>query len=115
MSVRGVGSAIRRIEGIYERRRQAALAISRQYALKAIAYFQKQQENNRYWINETDQAMNRMFTKAFLDLNSTGWFMAHGVDYGVYLELANNRKNQAIKPVIDTFKEAYLHDIQSLF
>jgi hypothetical protein len=36
--------------------------------------------------------------------------MAHGVQYGVYLELANNRKHQAIRPMIMSRLSAFTGD-----
>ncbi len=41
-----------------------------------------------------------MFTKAFIDGDEIGFLLAHGVDYGVYLELANDRAYEVIRPVI---------------
>ncbi len=44
-----------------------------------------------------------------------GWFMAHGVEYGIDLELGNNGRNEAIKPVIDHFKADFFADIRKIY
>ena len=104
-----------RIATIYLRRRAQIFAISLRYAALAIAYFRSQQAGNRYWVNQTNQAKDRMFTDAFQDDDVIGWFMAHGVQYGVYLELANDRQNEAIRPVIQRYAGRFFRDVRSLY
>ena len=104
-----------RISTLYQRRKAAVYGISLQYAGYAIAYFRQQQSSGRYWKNQTNQAKDRMFTDAFIQGEIIGWFMAHGVQYGVYLELANNRKHEAIRPVIQRFAGRFFRDVKALY
>ena len=69
----------------------------------------------RWWYNQTAQAATRMFARAFRDGKDYGWFIAHGVDYGVYLTLANDRQNDALTPIINRFAGRYLNDVKKLF
>jgi hypothetical protein len=97
-----------KIKTIYERRRAYLYALSLAYAGHAIRRFRAQQpavsgERGKYWTNRTAQAAARMFTRAFMDGDSVGWRMSHGVKYGVYLELANNRRGEAIRPIVEAF------------
>lgn len=44
-----------------------------------------------------------------------GWFAAHGVDYGLYLELANDKRNAALLPTIKRFAGRYLGDVKRIY
>ncbi len=111
----GVEDVQRNIERIYARKKAACYAIAQEYALKAIRYFRDQQSQGKYWDNQTGQAMDGMFTQAYVEDEILGWFMAHGVEYGIDLELGNNGRNQAIKPVLDEFREPFLQAIRGVF
>lgn len=105
----------RNISGIYERRRVAAYAISLEFAAIALNYFRAVQSGNKFWENQTNQAMNLFFTKAFKRGNVLGWLAAHGISYGVYLELANDRRHEAIRPVIQRFAGRFFNAVKELY
>ena len=116
MSVAGdVGRVSRRIRSIYERRRLAVYALSLSYAARALNYFRQNQDNNAYWVNRTYQARDRVFADAQIEGDIVSWFIAHGVDYGVYLELANNRKSEALRPTIVHFFDDFKKDLERLY
>ena len=56
-----------------------------------------------------------MFARAFKDQEEIGWFLSHGQDYGVYLELANDRKSEAIRPIIIELLPKFLREINKLY
>lgn len=85
----------------YERKRVLLFALSLDYAGRVINDFRQLQENAEFfWENQTDQALKTMFTKAYQDDDEIGFFMSHMKIYGIYLELANDRQNEAIRPMI---------------
>jgi len=91
----------RNILSQYDRKRIKLYALSLDYAGRVINDFRQLQENAEFfWNNQTDEAMKTMFTRAFQDDNEVGFFMAHTKIYGIYLELANDRQNEAIRPII---------------
>jgi hypothetical protein len=102
-------------------RRVAMLeALNRYYAVQAINYFLSVQPPGidipgKFWDNKTAQAATRMFANSFREGNDYGWFISHGVDYGVYLELANDRKHQALWPIIKRFSSRYFADVKKIF
>ena len=53
-----------------------------------------------------------MFAKAFQDANSIGFFLSHGKSYGVYLELANDRKFEVIRPIIQSLAPEFIKAIK---
>jgi hypothetical protein len=110
--VKKVSVEIRRI---YRRREVIAFALASSLAIRAINLFRKNQSNNKYWINRTSQALNRAFSDAFKDSKSIGFFLAHGVKYGVYLELANDRKHEALRPIISGLAIKFVKDLKFLY
>jgi len=115
-----ISKVVGRIRGIYDRRRAYLYALSLSYAAAAIQRFRAQQPavsgmRGEYWTNQTGQAAARMFTRAFMDGDSVGWRMSHGIDYGVYLELANNRRNEAIRPLVEAYAMAMIAAVRRHF
>ncbi len=104
-----------KIPHLYNRKRTSVYAICLHYAAKALNYFRQKQAADEFWTNQTNQARDRMFTGAIKEVDVIGWFMAHGVEYGIDLELGNNGKNEAIKPVIDNFKDDFFADIGKIY
>ena len=102
MSTAGdVGKVKRNIFSAYEKKRIKLYALSLDYAGRVINDFrQLQTDAEFFWENQTDEAMKTMFTKAYQDKNEVGFFMSHMKIYGIYLELANDRQNEAIRPII---------------
>ena len=102
------------IKTIYDRKRAALYALALKYAGEAINFFRKEQAQGTYWTNRTSQAKDRMFTNAFIEDNVIGWFMAHGVEYGPYLEKANNGIHEAIRPIMIEFGLKFIKDAREI-
>lgn len=116
----GVDKVTQNIKAIYERRRAAVYALCLEYAARALEWFHDiqppiQDSFGAFWRNQTAQASNRMITDAFIQGDIIGWFMAHTVEYGPYLELSNNRQNEAIRPVVNHFAGFFFEDIRKLY
>lgn len=95
-------------------------ALNRYYATLVLNYFLIQQppslmQKGKYWFNRTSQAAARVFSDSFKEFGKSGFFLAHGVDYGVYLELANNRKHSVLFPIIKKFAGRYFQDVKRIF
>lgn len=78
-----------------------------QYALflaeEAVQEMQTRQATNEFWNNETKQAWLTLFGDAFSEPNVVGFFLAHHMEYGVFLELANDRQNAVLVPTIEKY------------
>lgn len=108
------------IKNIFKSRKESLYALSLYYAALAINYFRsvqppKPDSQGLFWHNRTGQAAARMFTEAFQKSNYVGWLMAHGVQYGTYLELCNDRRDAAINPVMGIYTQYYLFDANNLY
>jgi hypothetical protein len=112
MSASEVG---KRVTEIFERRKAAAYALCLAYAARALAVFREQQHEELFWQNQTGQAYARVFASTFLDEDAMGWQLAHGVQYGVYLELANDRRHEALRPVVEYLLEPFMKDLRELY
>ena len=102
------------IANIYELKKVKLYALSVSYAARAVNMFKSFQDGNVFWDNQTDDALKRMFAKAFIDGNEIGFFLSHGVEYGIYLELANDRQNEAIKPIIEILAPQFFREARAL-
>ena len=69
----------------FEIRKAKVFALSLSYAGRAINEFRAAQDGDRFWENQTHTAANRMFSNAFIEGEVVGWFLSHGIFYGVYL------------------------------
>jgi len=113
----------RNIVDIYKRREASVYALCLEYSGRALNLFRERQsspapnrpEGGKYWENQTTDAMALMFADAFIQGNDIGWFMAHGAPYGVYLELANDGQNAAIKPIIIELLPEFNADLKRIY
>jgi len=119
------------LDAIFERKRAAVLALCLAYAGQILAEFRVQQlvgpgggswidryngrGAGRYWNNQTESAAKTVFADAFIDGEDIGFFIAHMMDYGVYLELANDRRHEALRPLIEQFFPAFKRDLAALY
>lgn len=110
-----LNSVKKNITDEFSRRRAAVYALALKWATAAIREFRGRQANNYYWNNQTTIAYRTMFTTGFIDGDEIGFLMAHAISYGVYLELANNGRNQAIRPIMNAFAIFFTSDVRRLY
>ena len=70
------------------------------YGETAAAMLQGEAQMSRTWTDRTSHAVQRI--KGYCIRTDTGIriYLAHGVDYGVYLEFANGKKYAVIYPTL---------------
>jgi hypothetical protein len=104
---------------IFERRKAAAIALCLNYAGLILAEFRKFQADQggmaHYWDNQTETAARTVFSDAIIEDDEIGFFIAHFVEYGVYLELANDRKNEALRLLIQSFYPKFKADLALIY
>lgn len=118
MSVKqGFSLVTKNIYSITDRRIVASYALCVAYASYALKEFRTNQDLNKFWTNQTYTAEKEMFGDAFSEdgNNIIGWFMAHGAEYGVYLELANDRKYAAIWPIVLKYSYMFKKDLAKIW
>ena len=103
------------VKAIYDRRRAAAIALCLYYAGLSLQAFQQFQASNKFWNNQTKIAYDTVFSDAINAEAFIGFFLAHLQEYGVYLELANDRKNEALKPMVMRFYSRFIRDLEAIY
>jgi len=88
----------------------ALYALAQQTALEAI----NEAKHNAPWEDQTTTARAQLFTTAYRSDEAVGFFLAHGVQYGVYLELANDRKYEILRPTIRAFGQQFYIGVRRL-
>lgn len=115
MSVSGVSELKRNIANIYQRKRTATIALCEEYGAMALKRFQDKQANNEFWNNQTYTAKNTVFYGTLSEKDFVGFFLAHAVEYGVYLEQANGFKNAALVPTVMAFYARFDKDLKEIW
>lgn len=108
------------IAAIYKRRKNALIARSYQYAGFALQTFRQNQPSGpgvkgKYWNNQTSVAADTVFSDVIIDRGVIGFFLAHGVEYGPVIELPNDRKHEALRPIVFALANRYYKDIKKDF
>lgn len=120
MAVKGVDKVVKNIRSIYDRKKAATYALCLETAQRAIDFFWQNQppvpnSPGKYWHNITGQASARMHTEANITATFINWSMGHGVDYGVALELVDDGRREAIRPVIMHFLPGFKKDLEKIW
>lgn len=86
--------------GVNDRFKSKAMAALRMYAETAAVDLEAYMKRNRKWTDRTGSAKARL--SASVDEVSNGFLiaLAHGVEYGIWLELANEKQYAIIQPTI---------------
>lgn len=111
----GVQEVKKNIQEIVDKRIVASLAVCEWYTGYAITLFRKFQSMNAFWTNRTGTAYARVFADILSTTDEIGWFIAHAVEYGVYLELANDRKHEALRPIVNDLYAEFMRDIKAIW
>lgn len=107
------------IDAAFKRRKAQLYQLAIRFAADALNYFRALQPPGRgvegkFWTNQTNQAEENMIAQAFQEMASIGWTFGHGIEYGVYLELANNGKHAAIRTIMSVFASKFIKAAKEL-
>lgn len=91
-----LGNMKRNLERIPDRVEEALYG----YGETAAALLQGEAQRNRPWIDRTGHARQRIKGYCVRTENGVRIYLAHGVDYGVYLEFAHEKKYAIIYPTL---------------
>lgn len=88
----------------------ALYALAQGVALEAL----NSAKESAPWNDQTTSARRLLFAEAFQEDKAVGFFVAHGVQYGVYLELSNDRKNEILRPTVEEYGAKYLIGVRRI-
>ena len=103
------------ISEIYKKKEVAAYALCTYYAGLCLQRFRQKQAQNAFWNNQTNYAYNGVYSHADITKEYVGFFMAHIAEYGIELELKNNRKHESLNPTIAAFYSRFIRDVERLY
>lgn len=106
---------VKNINLIFEKRKASLIGLCHQYAAEALKTFNLAQGDNFFWNNQSFQAKDSVFTGVLQESDFIGFFIAHGKEWGVYLELANDRQNEALRPIINAMFPDFIKDVKKIY
>lgn len=110
------GAVAANVEAIFQKKLATLYALAKRLALECVQEAQQRQlGGNEFWNNETKTAVRTLFGDAFQDDVAVGFFLAHFIEYGIYLELANDRQNAILVPMIEKYALLYKLGAQEIF
>jgi hypothetical protein len=70
--------------------------------------------SNAPWIDRTGNARQTLHTAVSAMTNEITLYLAHGVTYGVYLELRHSGRYSVIGPALDEFAPVIWNDVKAM-
>lgn len=84
------------------------------YATEGAKKFENYAKTNRKWVDRTGHARQRLVGWVEVLSDKVRIHIGHGVDYGVYLELCNNRRYEILQPTINACSGEVLQGFSEL-
>jgi hypothetical protein len=97
---------------LFEGRVDAAIRMYGDTSAKKLESYAKR---NRKWTDRTADARNRLKGSVYKVTKGYQLELAHGVDYGIWLELANEKNYAIIEPTIRLKSPEILRGLNRLF
>ena len=86
----------------------------RMFAETQAKVLEKDMKENRPWTDRTGDARKRLTCKVESTKRAYVLVLAHGVDYGIWLELANEGKYNIIQRTVDLESAYIMRDFEGL-
>lgn len=101
---------LKRLENA-ETKSQVAIKMFSQEGAKKFENYAK---NNRPWTDRTGHARQRLVGWVEMFSNKVRIHIGHGVDYGVYLELAHENRYAILQPTVNALSKEVLEGFKEL-
>ena len=85
------------------------------YAGYFLQRFRQKQAQDVFWNNQTGTAYASVSSGVERIQGELVAYLMSQVDYGLYLELANNRKHEALRPTVMAFYSRFFKDAEKIF
>lgn len=92
---------------------KAQVAI-KMFATEGAKKFENYAKKNRPWTDRTGHARQRLVGWVEMLSNRVRIHIGHGVDYGVYLELANEKRYAILQPTVNALSNEVLEGYKDL-
>lgn len=84
------------------------------FAQEGAKKFENYAKNNRPWTDRTGHARQRLVGWVEMFSNKVRIHIGHGVDYGVYLELAHEKRYAILQPTVNALSKEILEGFKEL-
>jgi len=120
IKIENIAGVQARIRDIYGAKAVAAKALCRKYATDAVKTVRanqglEQDAVGRFWTNRTSLAIKGIQGFVDGDTHWVGWGLLHTMEYGRWLELANNRRHAALEPTVRMLFPYFMDDIRKIY
>lgn len=85
------------------------------YAKTKAETYKAQMKMKRPWTDRTNMAKTMLDANVVDSPGKITLVLSHGVEYGVWLELAHNKRYAILKPTIDSEANSYFAGMNNLF
>jgi hypothetical protein len=92
---------------------KAEIAV-KMYAQEGAKVFENYAKNNRRWQDQTGHARQRLVGWVERNKKNVRIYIGHGVDYGLYLELAHEKKYAILKETVEKKGQEVLKGFQNM-
>jgi hypothetical protein len=103
------------IKGIEFKLRMKLGDLCKYYAGKALKNFQDKQVHNAFWQNQTGNLFGNADSGEWITKEFSGFYLYLKEHYGVYVELANDRKHEAIRPTVMALYSDFMRDVEKIY
>ena len=115
----GITAVKHNIDAAFGRRKAAATLLCRKYARLAESTLKNSQGNaqgeGQFWTNQTSNAINTVFGFTEDHGDSVAFGIAHRMEYGYYLEFANNRKHAALGKTLRVLVPFFMDEVRKVY
>lgn len=84
------------------------------FAQEGAKKFQNYAKQNKPWVDRTGHARQRLIGWVEKFPNKYHINIGHGVDYGIYLELCNERRYAILQPTVNAYSQEVLDGYKEL-
>lgn len=93
---------------------QRAMATVKMFAETQAKVLEKDAKEQAKWTDRTGHARARLTGYTEEEENKIRIVLSHGVDYGIWLELANEKRYAIVKPIIELEAPFIMRDFENL-
>lgn len=105
----------RTLKDLYVSKLNQMNALCKYYAGLSLQRFRQKQKQNAFWTNQTGSLFNNAFSDSEITREFIGFYLSLTEDYGLYVELANNRKHEAVRPTVMAFYSRFMRDVEKIY
>jgi hypothetical protein len=106
---------VKKINDVLDRRYIATIALCKYYSEYAKQEYQRRQASDEFFTNRTNTLWATVKAESITGRDELGLFIAHTEQYGVYVELANDRKHEALWPIIKSIYSQFEEDLKRIW